>query len=329
MSISGIPYAHSDAGGFAMTDKADPELYTRWLQFAAYTPIFRPHGSALGDDMTPEGTISLASEPAFWDDKTKAYALTTIRDRYKLLPYNYTLAWEQSEHGKPLMRPMMFTNASDSNLIKATDQYMWGPSLLIAPVLYPGQKSRRVYLPEGTWYRKEDHSIVNGDKWIEEPVVPDYIPVFVKGGSFVPFWTKENIINTEAFKQEAVIQVKWYPGIAQDTSFVYFDNGELPEANKDETQFLLMKWTSRKDGDRIYIQQTHSGKWHPQVQYVQLQIPSNGLKELWNGKGNRYRIWVNGEDYLGGKIHFDKQGTMSVLLHANKDNEIIIQNEGE
>src|SRR4029077_6914130 len=136
MSICGIPYVHSDGGGFSMVDQADPELYTRWLQFASFTQIFRPNGTALEDyDKTIK---SIPSEPCYWDDPYKSIVRDYINLRYHLLPYIYTLSYEQSEHGKPLMPPLYYYNFADSNAYKADDEYFWGDNLLVAPVTSQG-----------------------------------------------------------------------------------------------------------------------------------------------------------------------------------------------
>jgi len=325
MSLSGIPYAHSDAGGFSMTDKADPELYTRWLQFASFTPIFRPHGSAL-EGLTPEGTISLPSEPTFWDEKTKAIALKTIQQRYRLLPYNYTLAWEQTQFGKPLIRPMIFENLQDSNLLKANDQYMWGSALLVAPVLYPGIQSRKVYLPEGNWYRWENLSWIKGGQWIEETISLNSIPVFAKGGTFIPTWEKRNIKSTEEIKNEAVMELTWLPGESNDTSYVYIDNGETPEAQADEKKYSLMHWKSTLSGSSVKLIGNLSGSWKPSFQFIKLQIPADGLFALLGGtKIRKFKVLANGADYFGGEIMSDQGAMITIYLNAGIKNVIEIQ----
>ncbi len=325
MSLSGIPYIHSDAGGFAMTDTVNAELYTRWLQFAAFTPIFRPHGSAL-DDLTPDKTISLPSEPTFWDTQTKTIALKTIRERYRLLPYNYTLAWEQASMGKPLIRPMIFENLLDSNLLKATDQYMWGSSLLVAPVMFPGIQSQKVYLPAGNWYRWNNQSAIGGGQWIDEPVSISQIPVFVKGGAFIPTWEKQNIRHTEAYKQELLLTMTWFPGIGSDTSYVYMDDGDTPEAQRNEKQYRLMKWYSSQNGSSVKISGQQAGGWEPSFQLVKLLIPVDGLNVLLGGSNiQRYRILVNGSDYLGGEIKPDPGASLTIFLNAGAKHEIDIQ----
>jgi oligosaccharide 4-alpha-D-glucosyltransferase len=149
MSMSGVPYIHSDAGGFA-GGEGDPELYTRWMQFAVFTPIYRPHGTALGD---LEPTVKdIPSEAALYPDPYKSIVRNSIQLRYQLLPYNYTLAYEQTKWGKPLIRPLFYNNSLDSNLYKTDNQYMWGDHFIIAPVIEKGATTRNLYLPEGLWY---------------------------------------------------------------------------------------------------------------------------------------------------------------------------------
>ncbi len=321
MSLSGIPYAHSDAGGFAMTDKADPELYTRWLQFAAFTPIFRPHGSAL-ENLTPEGSISLPSEPTFWDAKTKTIALKTIRERYRLLPYNYTLAWEQTQSGKPLIRPMVLDNPLDSNLIRANDQYMWGSALLVAPVLYPGIAYRKLYLPEGNWYRLQNLSLVRGGQWMEEPVKEDHIPVFIKGGTFLPLWDKQNVQSTQEFNLETMLTVTWFPGKSSDTSYVYLDDGITPDAHTETARYRLMKWTGTQQGQSVKLIYGSEGNRPGSIEWIKLQIPVAGLQQ--QAAHKRLKVMVNGKDYLGGELSPAKDAVLTILLQANTPNEIEI-----
>ncbi|MBZ5858381.1 TIM-barrel domain-containing protein [Flavihumibacter profundi] len=224
MSISGVPYIHSDAGGFAGGDN-DAELYTRWLQFAVFTPIFRPHGTNVG--AIDPGAISIPSEPALWPDSVKAIALKAVTLRYDLLPYNYTLAYEQTQFGKPLVRPMNYYSYTDSNLAKAVDQYMWGDELLVAPVLEKGASSRRLYLPKGDWYDFFTNRRQQGGQWVEEKTYADRIPVYVKAGSFVP--TRPGLKNTADYKTR-YLRVKHYIGPGSSEFMMYDDDGADPNA---------------------------------------------------------------------------------------------------
>ena len=273
MGLSGVPFIHSDAGGFAMTDKADPELYIRWLQFAAYTPIFRPHGSALGN-LTPQGTISLPSEPCFWDEKTKQKALQLIRERYRLLPYLYSMSWVHLLEGKPLMRPMIMLNETQQDLQQAEDQYMWGDALLIAPALRENETSRKVYLPTGNWYRMHDLSIETGGSWITEKLATDRIPVFVRGGSFLPYWDKKIMHSTTEYKQSDTLNIRYYPGISTEVFTFYDDDGSTPVKNtKNNGKQQFLQWQSSKNGDTFMLK-AKTVYWPAGMERVfKIQIP--------------------------------------------------------
>ena len=184
MSMSGIPYAHSDAGGFA-GGEGDNELYIRWLQFAAYTPIFRPHGTALYE--VEKAAFSFPSEAALIDSPYKYIAKAIIEDRYNMMPYNYTLAYRQAKYGEPLMRPLYYEFPKDTTACKIEDEYMWGDEILVAPVTEKGAKTRKVYLPKGSeWYNGNDFSKqYTGGTTFEYDVNLSNLPKFYKGGSFI------------------------------------------------------------------------------------------------------------------------------------------------
>jgi oligosaccharide 4-alpha-D-glucosyltransferase len=315
MSLSGVPFIHSDAGGFAMTDKADPELYTRWLQFAAYTPIFRPHGSALGD-LTPENTISLPSEPCFWDDDTKRKALKLIRERYRLLPYLYSTSWEHLQEGKPLMRPMILLDANNKNLQQAEDQYMWGSALLVAPVLREGETTRKLYLPEGIWYRFHDLSPEKGGQWISETTAADRIPVFAKGGSFLPYWDKQVMQSTADYRPQDTLTIRYFPGNSEEVYTFYDDDGITPvkdTKNNGKQQFL--QWQGIKSGDTLVLN-AKTMYWPAGTQRVfKIQFPMQALKNyLGAGPDTKLNIELNKVQYrMQSVVHTGKKDSWANL----------------
>lgn len=220
MSLSGIPYVHSDAGGFG-GGEVNPELYTRWLQFAAFTPVFRPHGTALGD-LDPS-VKDVPSEPSFQPEPYKTIVRNIIKMRYAMLPYNYSLAYQQTVLGKPLIRPLFYYDASDTSLLQAQDEYMWGDAFLVAPVTQAGAASRKLYLPKGSWYNFSTNTIENGAQWITDPVDIARMPLYVKAGSFVPLWQQEQYTSTAAYDPTKQITVRYYPS-AESSSYTFFDD---------------------------------------------------------------------------------------------------------
>ncbi|MEJ7766881.1 MAG: TIM-barrel domain-containing protein, partial [Chitinophagaceae bacterium] len=233
MSLSGVPYIHSDAGGFAHGNK-DSELYTRWLQFAAFTPVFRPHGTALEDLDTSIPNIE--SEPVFYPEPFKSIVRRYIQLRYDLLPYNYTLAYQQAKDGKPLTRPMFFYDPEDKNLPAAEDQYMWGDNILVAPVLHKGTTERKLYLPRGNWYKYFSNAKVKGGQWINELVDINNIPLYVKAGSFIP--TCAGLKNTTQHQQSSLL-VTYYPDHT-DSSYTMYDDDGHSNMSFEENKYELL-----------------------------------------------------------------------------------------
>ena len=227
MSISGIPYVHSDAGGFAGGD-ADAELYVRWLQFAAFTPIYRPHGTALG--AVEPSVKDIPSEAALWPEPTKSYAREAAKTRYKWLPYNYTLSYLQTKNGKPLVMPLFFLNDKDSTLYKAGKQYLWGENVMIIPVTDKGRKKDTCYIPAGKWINLNNFKVVTGPQWIiDSSISMANIPVYAKAGSFIP--TIEPMQNTVAY-HEKTLHVMYIPADQPSSYELYEDDGLQPDAIK-------------------------------------------------------------------------------------------------
>src|SRR5690606_12357773 len=140
MGMQGLGYMHSDLGGFA-GDNLDEELYTRWLQYGVFQPIYRPHAQE-----------AVPAEPVFRAPKTKALAKKSIELRYKLLPYNYTLVFQNHQNGTPLMRPLFFEDDTQ-NLQTDASEYFWGDAFLISPVMKSGITEKEIYFPKNhVWF---------------------------------------------------------------------------------------------------------------------------------------------------------------------------------
>ncbi len=142
LGLSGFPFSGPDIGGFNGAPSA--ELYLRWLQLSTFLPFCRTH-SVAGVPMR---------EPWRLPEYIRPYVANYIRLRYRLLPYLYTLAYEASTSGTPLIRPLGWIENSDSSdplIWEVDDAFTLGGSVLVAPVTAPGKTSRLVRLPKGTW----------------------------------------------------------------------------------------------------------------------------------------------------------------------------------
>ncbi|MBP6686977.1 MAG: glycoside hydrolase family 31 protein [Lacibacter sp.] len=282
MSLSGVPMMHSDAGGFAMGQR-DPELYLRWLQMAVFTAVFRPHGSV----NAPEpGSPQIESEPVFYDEPIKSILRKFVQLRYQLMPYTYTAMYEAATKGTPLVRPMFYSNSTDSNLYKATDQFMFGDALLIAPVLEKSAAKRKLYLPKGDWYNFWNPTAKQqGGQWIEVDVTTETIPVFVKAGSVIPM--KPMFNNTADYPAGQII-LHYYASNGTQQSFMYEDDGSTTNAIQ-KNQFELIRFsTAAKDNSISFTINSNNGQYKgkPALRNINLMVHgiSNTKQVLIDGK---------------------------------------------
>lgn len=218
MGMQGMGFAHSDLGGFAGAN-LDDELYIRWLQYGVFNPVFRPHAQE-----------QVPSEPVFRDAPTEASAKKSIELRYKLLPYNYTLAFENNQFGKPLMRPVFFEDASNTNLLSYSKSYLWGNAFLVSPVLENGITEQEVYFPKNSnWFNYYTNEKVAGGQPKMIPLNMESIPTYVRGGAFIP--SIEKIQNTEHYNL-ANFNLDFYldKSVKKSIGFLYNDDGKTPNA---------------------------------------------------------------------------------------------------
>lgn len=167
--LSGVPYWSHDTGGFCGTPSDD--LYVRWAQFGAFSPLLRFHGTT-----TREPWRFPAVEPAVID---------TLRLRYRLMPYLYSAALRSAETGEPIMRAMMVDSPTDSLAWRAEHQYRLGTDLLVAPMISATQQ-RDVYLPEGDWIDWWSGEVHSGRAMLRVAPPLDQLPLFVRRGALIP-----------------------------------------------------------------------------------------------------------------------------------------------
>ncbi len=253
MSMSGIPYIHADAGGFAGGD-GDNELYVRWLQFAVFTPIFRPHGTALYEKDCE--AFSFPSEPALIDSVYRQYAKQAVWLRYLMLPYNYTLSYKQASKGEPLVAPLYYHYPTDTAAVNVNDEFMWGENILVAPVLAKKSRERKVYLPQGKWYDFFDTTNVIGGGVASRKISISHIPVFVKEGSFIPIASNSLLIanNTKDYMDDD-IKVIYYPSEKESNGILYYDDGETKNSPSE-----IINFNGITTGNNISIEITTGNK---------------------------------------------------------------------
>ena len=232
MGMQGAAYMHSDLGGFAGAT-LDDELYVRWLQYGVFQPIFRPHAQE-----------DVASEPVFRSPAALALAREAIRLRYRLLPYNYTAAFDNNQAGLPLMRPVMFEEPHNASVRALSSTYLWGPDMLVSPVLEAKKTAQEVYFPAtAAWidfYTGQRHE---GGSTARVALSPDRIPVFVRAGAFIPM---APAMQTTRDYTGRNIELHYYHdrSVAAGSGKMYEDDGETPEAFE-KGKYELLQFASR------------------------------------------------------------------------------------
>ncbi len=232
MGMSGIGYMHADAGGFAQGIK-DPELYARWMQLAAFTPIYRAHA-----DPSPA-----APEPIFWDDSTQQIVKKFIKLRYQFLPYNYTLAFENSSTGKPLAMPLNYFDTRKKSLENINDAFMWGSGLLIAPVIEEGKTQRKVIFPKGIWI-----DFFTGKQYHDSTTVKaklNQLPFFAKAGSFIPM--NKDMGNTMAYTSDTLLVKYFIINDGYRHKYQLFDDDKKDPLSIENKKFELLTFIGYGD----------------------------------------------------------------------------------
>ena len=231
-AISGMPYWTTDIGGFIsggnLNDPKFRELFVRWFQFGAFSPVFRVHGTRNPD------------ENELWSYGPEAEKILVDYDtlRYRLMPYIYSEAWQvTSEHGT-LMRPLVMDWRTDVEAQNTGDEYLFGPALLVSPVYTEGATTRTVYLPKATWYDFWTGDRVEGGKRIEADAPLSKLPLFVRAGSIVPLgpvmeWTTEKPVDP--------LEVRVYAGADGDFT-LYEDENDGYAYTKGEHATIALHW---------------------------------------------------------------------------------------
>ncbi len=260
MGMQGLGYMHSDLGGFAGANLND-NLYVRWLQYGVFQPIYRPHAQE-----------DVASEPVFRSKKAKKLAKKAIELRYKLLPYNYNLAFENNQKGTPLMRPIFFEE-EDDKLMSNSETYLWGKDFLITPILKDSVKTKEIYFPKtANWYNfYVDEKIEGGQSKIVK-IKEKSIPTYVRSGAFILM--TDLVQTTDAYKADN-LELHYYfdASVKESERTFYNDDGVTANAfEKGKYEILEFEAELSKRILEIDFEAKFGKKWTPSEKVVTLII---------------------------------------------------------
>ncbi|WP_203650253.1 glycoside hydrolase family 31 protein [Secundilactobacillus yichangensis] len=256
MGLSGVANQGCDIGGFD-GPLPEPELFIRWVQNGIFQPRFSIHSS---------NTDNTVTEPWTYPSYTK-YIRAAIQLRYSLVPYFYSLLYEASTKGSPIMRPLVYEFQDDPAVSEESFEFMLGDSLLVANVLDKGQTQKDVYLPKGAnWLDLKTNTYYHGGQTITIPVDLSSIPMFLRTGSIIPrSLGLMNIHNDVIDKLNFLIEPS-----AKAAFTVYEDDGVSNDYLKGVSLRTQVTTESNENGVAVSFKRT--GDYQTKVKTVELSV---------------------------------------------------------
>ena len=247
MALSGQNQYGHDIGGFI--GSPSPELFIRWLQLGSFTTFFRNHAI----------NTSQPREPWAFGEPYLSMARDIINERYRLMPYLYSLMAHASFSGVPALTPTLYQFPGDQTTYAQDRDFMLGPSLLIGPVLDEGATTRMVYLPAGAdWYDTATDTKYVGGINVTVAAPLGTIPVFARAGSVVP---KGPVMQFTGQQPLTDVRVHLYPGPA--TTFdLYEDDGASFDYARGQYLTTAIARRDTTSGMTCHIERT-AGAWAP------------------------------------------------------------------
>ncbi|MDM8161537.1 glycoside hydrolase family 31 protein [Labilibaculum sp. K2S] len=236
-TITGLPYWTTDIGGFfrpghlQYSDKNYHELLVRWFQWGVFNPIFRMHG------------YQSETEPWKYGTKVEENMRKMLNLRYALLPYIYSEAWQVTSAGSTMMRPLVMDFRDDAQAVSQQYEYMFGKSLLVAPITEAGINMLDVYLPKNNdWYDFWTGERIKGGQTVKTDTPLDKIPLFVKSGSILPMG---GVVQYSGQKTSEPLEIRIYPG-ADGYFELYEDEGDNYNYEEGTYSIITFRWDNEK-----------------------------------------------------------------------------------
>ncbi len=225
LGLCAMPFVGSDVGGFG--GDCPSELMNRWIETAIFSPLLRNHSACASE----------FQEPYRYDKKTEENYRKWVYFRYRLVPYIYDLFYEHTQNGLPLIRPLFLEYPLDPTAESVQDEFLFGSSLLVAPVVDPGVDKRLVYFPQGKWYPFEGGDALRDYAIQNCPL--DQCLIYAKEGAIIPLYPS---LTHNLDKEPEELVLKLFPG---NGSFLHYqDNGEDYAYEKGEYNLYLFTNTN-------------------------------------------------------------------------------------
>jgi alpha-glucosidase (family GH31 glycosyl hydrolase) len=255
----GEPHWSMDTGGFE--GRPDSENYARWLQFAAFVPIMRVHGS-----------LNEHRQPWVFGAQAEADAKAAIELRYRLIPYMYAYERQAHETGIGIVCPLFWDFPTDAGrAVDITDEWMFGDELLAAPIMGEGQASRTIYLPPGQWFDYFRGQRYEGGQSIVYPVNPQTwgdVPLFIRAGAIFPTQDIQQYVGEHPVTR---VFVNVFP-TSTETSFNYYDDDGITYAYE-KGAFYQQRLSSSDNGTVVrFALAAPTGTYKPPLREYEVRL---------------------------------------------------------
>ena len=318
VGLSGQPFVGNDIGGFAK--RPTPELFARWIQVGALLPFARVHY-----DSDAKASAS-GQEPWVFGKDVEDISRKYINLRYQLLPYLYNAFVDASKTGAPVQQPLVYQFQEDKNTNNISDQFMFGSSIMSAPIVEKGQTSRSVYLPKGTnWVDYWTGEKFNGGQTITRKADLGTMPLYVKENSIIP--TREVQQKTDERPLTNLVLDTYLDGKAE-YSFYEDDNNTLDY--KESEEFNITNFTVAKEGNKIEFTQEKKTTNYKDSKLTNYTLKLNQINENPSKVQNKSEKYtnVNSIEELnkksGSYFYDNKAKVLYVNIPANQSGKVTI-----
>lgn len=281
IGLSGVPFVGVDIGGFE--GDATGELYARWIELGAFLPFCRTH-SAIN---------TRHQEPWSFGGQVEQIARRYLKLRYRLMPYLYSVFWEASQNGKPIMRPLVFEYPDDERAASVGTEFLIGSWLLVAPVIEENVQSRMVYLPKGDWYHWWTGRLFKGPGEYIVGAPLEELPLFVRAGAVIPVGPEISFSDQrpldplrflvwpasaeaspllDAPKDLKPVQTGSDLGFAPSEFLFYEDDGKSMDFCDGLFSLRSLSCETRSDGKVLIRIGTRDGRFEPGPRTVEIEV---------------------------------------------------------
>ncbi|HJR59214.1 MAG TPA: glycoside hydrolase family 31 protein [Vicinamibacterales bacterium] len=311
LGLSGFPFVGADIGGFVGTPSA--ELYTRWLQLGVFYPLMRTH-TAFG---TPD------QEPWSYGSHHEALNRRAIELRYELLPHIYTAMEEASATGIPAFRPMFLDFPRDPRTYELDEQFMFGDSLLVAPVVREAAPDREIYLPAGEWYDFWTGERHRGGATIRVPVTLQSLPIFVRAGAFV---FRQPVVQHTGEMPGQPLRVDVFPA-GDSNAALYEDDGRTLQYR--DGSFARRRFVQQRDDASCTVRiDAVEGRYRPANRSLQLHVRWTGGEPARVLAGNQTLPRVSATELESRTVGWTVDGSFVIVKQPDRIEGLTVRIEG-